>query len=49
LQLSVPWSQRYLTLCNCWTVTFQHSSIDSRDYLCLFIVVHHQSLLFNFY
>jgi hypothetical protein len=49
LQLSVPYSLGYLTLCKCWTVTIQRSSIDTRDYLCLLITVHHQSLLFDYY
>jgi hypothetical protein len=49
LQLSVPQSQGYLTLCKCWTVTFQPLSIDTHDYLCLFIVVHHQLLSFDYY
>jgi hypothetical protein len=30
-------------------VTFQPSSIDTRDYLFFFIVVHHQLLLFDYY
>jgi hypothetical protein len=33
--------------CKCWMVTFQPSSIDTRD--CLLIIGHSQLLLFDYY
>ncbi len=49
LQLSVPSSQGFLTLCKYWPVTFQPFSINAHDYLCLFLVVHYQLLLSDYY